>query len=256
MKLMHCISGLPRSGSTLLSAILKQNPKFFAAITDPLCGFIASVAREFEYNGTYQKILTTQKKIELLQNIIETYYKDIDAELCFNTSRQWTSQIELLAKVSPETKLICCVRDIPSILNSFEKLKISNILSPTKFMYGRSYSVYERADVLMRGDNIVGESLDFLKQAYYGEYSQNLILVEYDNLVSYPQETMKKIYTALNLEHYDHDFNNLNFEERLDDPYKPHNMHHITKEIRKPTERLIIPPDICRKFSGLEFWRE
>ena len=32
----YFISGLPRSGSTLLSAILKQNPKFHADISSPL----------------------------------------------------------------------------------------------------------------------------------------------------------------------------------------------------------------------------
>jgi hypothetical protein len=32
----HFISGLPRSGSTLLAAILRQNPAFHAAMTSPV----------------------------------------------------------------------------------------------------------------------------------------------------------------------------------------------------------------------------
>ena len=35
MRKMHFISGLPRSGSTLLSAILRQNPRFYAAMSSP-----------------------------------------------------------------------------------------------------------------------------------------------------------------------------------------------------------------------------
>src|ERR1019366_3139114 len=35
---IHFISGLPRSGSTLLAAILRQNPRFHAAMTSPVCG--------------------------------------------------------------------------------------------------------------------------------------------------------------------------------------------------------------------------
>jgi len=33
---LHFISGLPRSGSTLLSAILRQNPRFYAGMTSPV----------------------------------------------------------------------------------------------------------------------------------------------------------------------------------------------------------------------------
>ncbi|MEG3906006.1 sulfotransferase [Microcoleus sp. B4-C5] len=32
----HFISGLPRSGSTLLAALLRQNPRFHSAMTSPV----------------------------------------------------------------------------------------------------------------------------------------------------------------------------------------------------------------------------
>ena len=33
---IHFISGLPRSGSTLLAGILRQNPRFHAGMTSPV----------------------------------------------------------------------------------------------------------------------------------------------------------------------------------------------------------------------------
>ena len=42
-KQYHFITGLPRSGSTLLVSILKQNPKFHASITDPLANLVKGV---------------------------------------------------------------------------------------------------------------------------------------------------------------------------------------------------------------------
>ncbi|MBD9680249.1 sulfotransferase, partial [Pseudomonas sp. PDM18] len=36
MQNFHFISGLPRSGSTLLSAILLQNPRFHAGMSSPV----------------------------------------------------------------------------------------------------------------------------------------------------------------------------------------------------------------------------
>ncbi|WP_445305906.1 sulfotransferase [Microcoleus sp. T3_A4] len=32
----YFISGLPRSGSTLLAALLRQNPRFYSAMTSPI----------------------------------------------------------------------------------------------------------------------------------------------------------------------------------------------------------------------------
>ena len=37
---LHFISGLPRSGSTLLAGILRQNPAFHAAMTGPVAGLV------------------------------------------------------------------------------------------------------------------------------------------------------------------------------------------------------------------------
>ena len=39
-KRIHFISGLPRSGSTLLAAILRQNPRFYANMSGPICSLL------------------------------------------------------------------------------------------------------------------------------------------------------------------------------------------------------------------------
>jgi sulfotransferase len=39
---IHFISGLPRSGSTLLSAILRQNPALHAGMTGPMGSLVST----------------------------------------------------------------------------------------------------------------------------------------------------------------------------------------------------------------------
>jgi sulfotransferase len=39
----HFISGLPRAGSTLLSAILKQRPRFSATMTSPVAALACAI---------------------------------------------------------------------------------------------------------------------------------------------------------------------------------------------------------------------
>ena len=53
MKQYYFISGLPRSGSTLLSGILKQNPHFYADIASPveaLTGNMIDIITQYECN--------------------------------------------------------------------------------------------------------------------------------------------------------------------------------------------------------------
>jgi hypothetical protein len=46
MNQIHFISGLPRSGSTLLAALLAQNPRFRAGMSGPLAGMFGSLLGE------------------------------------------------------------------------------------------------------------------------------------------------------------------------------------------------------------------
>ena len=46
MPAIHFISGLPRSGSTLLAALLRQNPRFEAGMSGPLAGLFGALLSE------------------------------------------------------------------------------------------------------------------------------------------------------------------------------------------------------------------
>jgi sulfotransferase len=48
---IHFISGLPRAGSTLLSAILPQNPRFRAGMTGPVGSLIEAMLRSMSMSN-------------------------------------------------------------------------------------------------------------------------------------------------------------------------------------------------------------
>ena len=125
MKKLHFISGLPRSGSTVLSAILKQNPRFTAGISDPLADISNSIIATI--NGaagmTVQVPVNMQK--EIIKGMFDTFYKNSN-EVCFNTNRGWSSQTSLIKDLFPASKIIICVRDIGWVLDSFEQLNSKN----------------------------------------------------------------------------------------------------------------------------------
>lgn len=51
------ISGLPRSGSTLLSAILLQNPRFHAGITSPVGTLFSSVLEQCSAGSEFGAVI-------------------------------------------------------------------------------------------------------------------------------------------------------------------------------------------------------
>ena len=84
MKFYYFISGLPRSGSTLLSGILKQNPDFYADIASPvegLTGTSIDIITSAESNLT----ITEDQRKNLMYGIFDGYYKHIEKPVIFDS---------------------------------------------------------------------------------------------------------------------------------------------------------------------------
>jgi len=70
MKTFYFMAGLPRSGSTLLSSILNQNPRFYSGPSSPVLGAMYAVEENFTNNGNGQPIVETpQDAINTFKNI-------------------------------------------------------------------------------------------------------------------------------------------------------------------------------------------
>ncbi len=73
----HFISGLPRSGSTLLAAILKQNPRFHASMSSGL-GALVGGAMQIMSPGTEVALTLQGKQREnILRGLFSNYYEGL-----------------------------------------------------------------------------------------------------------------------------------------------------------------------------------
>jgi len=252
MKQFHMIAGLPRSGSTLLSSILSQNPQFHTGISDPLNGAISRIIREFSVGGVSTQC-TEEQKLSALSGFIDGYYNHIDKPIVFNTSRYWTGMLHVMDKLRSNAKVICCVRDIPWIINSFELLhKKSPTLLPSECTED---DVYRRSDYWF--NNLVVKNLNSLKEGFFSPYKEKMLFVEYENLAREPQKTMKTIYKFIGEPYFKHDFNNVECSHDEFDIAKQHvGLHKTRKKVEFIEQAPVIPPDLWRAFSGQEFWRD
>lgn len=254
----HFISGLPRSGSTLLAGILRQNPRFHAAMSSPVAGLVNGLLEQIGASSESYSFFDDAKRKNLCKALFDAYYADKDNPVIFDTNRQWTARMHQLVELFDDFKMICCVRNPAWIMDSFETIYRKNPFDYSRMFNAASRNtVYSRCDALINGGGTVGSSWTALKEAYYGEFSDRLLLVDYDLLTQYPAKTMELIYRFIGEPVFDHDFNNVDYEEsEFDQKLGVKGLHTVKKKVEFKTRRSILPPDLFVKYQEMDFWQD
>lgn len=254
----YFISGLPRSGSTLLSAILKQNPGFYADISSPVNGLVNGVINNL--TGSENNLNIQEDKREtILKSIFDGYYTNIKQSVVFDTSRAWTASTMLLKTLFPYTKIICCVRDIKWILDSFERIAAKNCYYTNTFVDDEARPC---ADTRCRALMDPTKSGTVIKPWHWLQDGLALnpdmiLLVEYNNLCKKPKETMQKIYQFINKPYFEHDFNNVEYENELfDRTCNMKDLHTVKRKVEWTERKFILPKYVLEQYNNKEFWRE
>ena len=258
MTSIHFISGLPRSGSTLLAALLRQNPRFEAGMSGPLAGLFAALLRDMSARNEFSVFIDDAKRERILHGLFDNFYADCTAEVIFDTSRAWCQWMPALARLFPDAKVIACVRDLAWVVDSIERLIQRNVFSPSSlFNYSAGGTVYTRASSVVGSDGMVGGPYDALKQACYGAQRDRLLLVQYETLASDPAKTMHAIYAFLGEPVFSHDFGHVDydvteFDERAGTP----GLHTVRGTVQAEPRETLLPPDLFNRFRNDAFWRD
>lgn len=255
-RLVHFISGLPRSGSTLLAALLRQNPRFHAGMSGPLAGLFGALLGEMSERNEFSVFLNDAKRERILRAVFDQYYADCQAEIVFDTSRAWCARMPAIAELFPAAKVIACVRQLPWILDSIERLIQRNVFSPSSiFNYTPNGTVYTRANAVAGSDGMVGFAYDALKQACYGVQADRLLLVQYETLSKEPAKVMHAIYGFIGEKPFVHDFEHTGydvaeFDKRAGTP----GLHTVRSKIEAESRKTLLPPDLFQRFANDAFW--
>jgi sulfotransferase len=257
---IHFISGLPRSGSTLLGALLRQNPRIQAGMTSPVGSLFTAMLRELSQNNETAVFIDDAARAAVLRGLFDNYYFRVHPErTVFDTNRLWTSKLPALTALFPEAKVICCVRHVPWILDSLERLIRNNRFELSKiFNFEPGGTVYSRVEGLGSGTGMVGFAWNALREAWFGEQADRLLLVTYETLTQTPQRALDAIYEFTGLPGFTHDPDNIVYDEatefdaRLGTP----GLHAVGRQVRPLVRRTLLPPDLFRRFEPDSFWRD
>jgi sulfotransferase len=253
---LHFISGLPRSGSTLLAALLRQNPRFQAGMSGPLAGLFDALLAQMSARNEFSVFLDDTKRERILRGLFDSYYADSIAPVIFDTNRGWCARMPALAQLFPDAKVIACVRDLSWVIDSIERLVQRNVFSPSSiFNYNPGGTVYTRANDVAAQEGMVGGPYDALKQACYGAQRDRLLLVQYETLSAEPARVMHAIYEFIGEPVFEHDFGHVDydvteFDERAGTP----GLHTVRGSVKAEPRETILPPDLFGRFVNDAFW--
>jgi sulfotransferase len=252
---MHFISGLPRSGSTLLAAILRQNPRFRAGMTSPVSGIFRAMEEATSGRQETSVFLAEGQRDAILHSVFDTFTPP-DC-VTFDTSRMWCARLPVLARLFPQAKVIACVREVSWIADSFERLYRKNGQKPSA-IYGwdTGGTVWSRTSALAASSGVIGYSLDALREASASEEAGCMLLVDYETLCKSTRETVNGIYDLIREPYFKHNFMHVEYEAgEFDRALGAEGLHTVTGAVEWRPRKTILPPDLFARFSNDSFWR-
>lgn len=234
MKSYYFLSGLPRSGSTLLSSILSQNDLIYAGGNSPVCQLMWDMQVSVNTNSS-QQILANNKlyiKNSLIGSIPYIYYADVEQNIIVDKCRSWTikENVDIIKNyITNKPKIIILIRPIEEIINSFCFLYENNgqTINPESFFVNWS-------EPLMR-------SFEGIKYVMENEDSNNYLMISYNDLVTKTSKIIGDIYNFFDLPHFEHNFSNIiNKYKENDSVYGLEGFHSIRPSIGiRPTKNYL-----------------
>jgi len=272
-KTFYFMAGLPRSGSTLLSSILNQNPRFYSGPSSPVLGAMFAVEQDFMGNELYHGYPKPDQVREIIGNIPHHFYSDVQQPVVFDKNRAWTARVPYIeGYIGEQAKILVPVRRIDEILTS-----ILTMIHRNPFQEGQPRINFvdeqlikndipindlNRCMYLINDGGIVYESLNAIMMGFQQNVRDKMHFVDYNDLVDNPEKIMEDIYDFIGEEFYDHDFGSISNIHREDDliTYGLSDMHQVRSKVEKtsPPPASILPEEIIDIYEQnkrrLEFW--
>ena len=247
-KQLHFLSGIPRSGSTVLAAILNQNPATHVSTTSGLVHALDGLANTWHSAGLLNQNDPDRTKLaQTMRGAIDAFYEDTDKPIIIDKGRGWPIPIIISAMtqvLGHKPKIIATVRSIPDCMASF--VRVAKPENLDEFMYTGQLSEHLRAAYIS------------LQSGY--EYDPDCFcIIEYEELLKDPKAQIDRIHAFLELPDFNYDFDHIDGSTVAEDDENLHGydgMH----DIKPKLERLHSddPRDILQHHYGTfcqpEFW--
>ena len=264
MRKINFIGGLPRSGSTLLTNILLQNPKFATTATSSLLDFLLQVRDNWSKLEGHKVYEEGQDKWAVIRAIMQNYHKT-DKEVIFDKNRGWSTHIEFIEKATNKSaKIIACVRNLEDICSSFEKLFRKNRADGEihgEFSNTKMKTIEGRIGVWTSDEGVIGRPYVSLLDTIQRGLGDRILFFPYEDWTANPEFWFRKLYSFIEEPYYEHDFNNIEQTIRENDAGYGwgSDLHEIKtgKLVPANSDAIdVIGREWYKKLHDTEFWKK
>lgn len=255
---IHFISGLPRSGSTLLAAILRQNPRFTANIQSPVGYSLVALHQSLGGANEAKTFLKDWQRRNMLRAMFFEYYAEVLDGVIFDNNRRWCANAALIAELFPNSKIICCIRPPVQIVESIERLIRKHPLEVNAiFEFKPNTTVYERVKMLTLPTGLLGYAWNAFRDVYYGPHRERVIMVEYAELAEHPRGVLARVHYELGYEPFDYNFDKIEHipgAKEFDRSIGLPGLHDVDPKVAYRPQPSLLPPDIANNLPQ-PFWQ-
>lgn len=236
------MGGLPRSGSTVLTAILNQHPEIYASPQSELLGIYYNLQNEIYKSESWQSGLMQGNYQTTIDSLGNLFYSGIEKPVIIDKNRSWGTpgNHNIATTLNEIPKTILVLRPIIEILSSFIRLAEKN---PENFIdkaianqdfFSKYYREKNdvRCDYLMRSNGEIDQAL--LAIATLVNKPEICHLVWYDDLIADPQARLSGIYQFLDIYDFKHNFSKIKQLDKHDDAkiFGIKDLHSISSSIK------------------------
>ena len=259
-KQINFLVGLPRAGNTIFSSILNQNPKV-AVTANSITNEIAKELIKLTKGEVFANFPYQEPFENVCKSVIPSYYKDWKEDYILDRGPWgYPNNLKYLKRYfDGELKFIILVRDVLEVLQSFLKHSKENKNSFINRFW--AHTDEEKCDMLMNKEGLIlGELISIHHLTQLPENKGMAHLIEYNDLINKPKETIQGVYDFLNIPNYEHNFES--FEQfnidghKYNDEIVGDNLHKIKENGLSKTIHEPLPQSVLDKYSNLEFWRK
>jgi sulfotransferase len=257
MKTLHFLSGLPRSGSTLLASILNQNPQVYVTPTSPMLNVTVKMQDAWREDPTVKANYFEEQARNITKAVLPAFWQHRPEPIIIDKGRGWAkNMLTANALFEKKIKVIVMERDLPSIMASW-----LTIIRKQK-------ECYLDETIMRKGfpptdDNRMAEMwFDMVKDCMEGTYQikkevpDQIVVVTYDDLMNDARTQLQRIEDFLELPKFNYDFENI-INDTVDDDLVAwgfDGLHTIRPKLEKTAKdpRIILGDELYNRFVELE----
>jgi sulfotransferase len=251
------MAGLPRSGSTLLASILNQNPDVYVTPTSPMLNVAVSMQRAWDEDPTVKANRFEEQINNLTKAILPAFWQHRPEPIIIDKGRGWTKNVPNASQLfNRKIKLIINTRDLPSIMASWLTLirKQPGCLVDRSIIQ-KGFKPTDENRMAEMWFGMVQDCMEGLAQVKR-EAPDQILLVDYDDLMSNPKDVLDKIEVFLELPKWSYDFENIQNDTVDDDlvAWGFEGLHTIRPQLQKTSKPAIevLGEELFNRFIALE----